>query len=64
VIPCECTIRQDFAKLLTDKAVAYLNVDYVMDGNVSLTVGAMPTLHDVIFEATKKVSWKNRLTNS
>jgi len=58
VLRCQLVSLQDYVKLLTDKAVAYLNVDYVLEGNSSMTVGAMPTLYDVIFNATKKVSLK------
>lgn len=51
-----CT--QDYVKLLTGRAVAYLNVDYTLDGTAALTVGALPTLRDTIFTAARKV-WTN-----
>jgi hypothetical protein len=46
---------QEFVKLLGTRAVAYLNVDYVMDGNMSLYAGAMPTMNEFIMKSAKIV---------
>lgn len=52
-------------KVLYERAVAYLNVDYTVDFTYALAIGTSPLLQDAIYEATKKVSMKNvwRSTN-
>jgi N-acetylated-alpha-linked acidic dipeptidase len=46
---------EEFVKLLGSRAVAYLNVDYVLDSNMSMIAAAMPTMNDVVFQAAKAV---------
>jgi hypothetical protein len=46
---------EEFVKLLGSRAVAYLNVDMILDGNVSMIAGALPTMYDVVFQAAQAV---------
>ena len=43
-------------KVLYERAVAYLNVDYAVDYNYVLYAGTSPLLQDSLYEATKLVS--------
>ncbi|XP_064617073.1 LOW QUALITY PROTEIN: N-acetylated-alpha-linked acidic dipeptidase 2-like [Liolophura sinensis] len=46
---------EDHMKVLYERAVAYLNVDYTVDFTYALAIGTSPLLQDSIFEATKKI---------
>ncbi|XP_069168816.1 putative N-acetylated-alpha-linked acidic dipeptidase [Procambarus clarkii] len=46
---------QQFAKQLSDKAVAYLNVDMAIEGNYTLRTKSSPLLADAVFESAKKI---------
>jgi len=45
---------EEFASILSERAVAYLNVDLIM-GNQSLLVDAVPSLYGVVINAAKRV---------
>ncbi|KAK7492612.1 hypothetical protein BaRGS_00016091, partial [Batillaria attramentaria] len=47
---------EDNLKLLQQRGVAYLNVDYAVDGHYSIAVGSSPLLQDVLYAVAKKVS--------
>uniref|UniRef100_A0A3B5AUI8 Aminopeptidase NAALADL1 n=1 Tax=Stegastes partitus TaxID=144197 RepID=A0A3B5AUI8_9TELE len=47
--------EQYFAKL-SERAIAYINVDIAVFANATLRASAMPSLESVIFKATKEVS--------
>ncbi|XP_069193533.1 N-acetylated-alpha-linked acidic dipeptidase 2-like [Procambarus clarkii] len=47
---------QQFAKQLSDRAVAYLNVDMALEGNYTLRTMSSPLLTDAVFESAKKVN--------
>lgn len=42
-------------KVLYERAVAYLNVDYAVDYNYVLFAGTSPLLQDSLYQATKLV---------
>lgn len=44
-------------KVLYERAVAYLNVDYAVDYNYVLYAGTSPLLQDSLYQATKLVRW-------
>ncbi|XP_069193341.1 N-acetylated-alpha-linked acidic dipeptidase 2 isoform X1 [Procambarus clarkii] len=46
---------QQFAKQLSDRAVAYLNVDMALEGNYTLRTMSSPLLTDAVFESAKKI---------
>ncbi|ROT78970.1 hypothetical protein C7M84_002310 [Penaeus vannamei] len=46
---------EQFSAILKDRAVVYLNVDMVMEGNYSFMASAVPTLYDVIVDTSKLV---------
>ncbi|XP_071551849.1 N-acetylated-alpha-linked acidic dipeptidase 2-like isoform X3 [Panulirus ornatus] len=46
---------EQFGKQLSDRTVAYLNVDMAIEGNNTLRTKSTPLLADVIFESAKKV---------
>lgn len=46
---------EQFSAILKDRAVAYLNVDMVMEGNYSFMASAVPMLYDVIIDTSKAV---------
>ncbi|XP_064600479.1 N-acetylated-alpha-linked acidic dipeptidase 2-like [Liolophura sinensis] len=46
---------EQYSKLLSDRTVAYLNIDTAVQGNFSLEGNASPLLYHVMYEATKKV---------
>ncbi|XP_062590034.1 N-acetylated-alpha-linked acidic dipeptidase 2-like [Saccostrea cucullata] len=46
---------EEYMKVLYERAVAYLNVDYAVDYNYVLTAGTSPLLQDSLYEATKMV---------
>ncbi|CAH1266289.1 NAALAD2 [Branchiostoma lanceolatum] len=48
---------EDFGKILTERAVAYLNVDMAVRATYSLRGRASPQLAPVLLEAAKKVPW-------
>lgn len=66
---------EDFANLLSNRAVVYLNVDVAVKGNYTLRVQSSPLLEFAFMEATKKIQapglkgsgetlyedWKNKL---
>jgi len=43
-------------KVLYERAVAYLNVDYACDYHYVLAAGTSPLLQDTLYESTKLVS--------
>ncbi|XP_078682601.1 aminopeptidase NAALADL1-like [Branchiostoma floridae x Branchiostoma belcheri] len=46
---------EQYAKLLGERLVTYVNMDVGVSGNYSLAVGASPSLRNAIYEATKRV---------
>ncbi|XP_039248449.1 putative N-acetylated-alpha-linked acidic dipeptidase [Styela clava] len=44
---------EEFQKLLSSRAVAYLNVDSVAVGNYTLNVKSTPNMNELIYESTK-----------
>ncbi|XP_018020759.1 putative N-acetylated-alpha-linked acidic dipeptidase [Hyalella azteca] len=46
---------QQFSKQLSDRAVAYLNIDQAFNGNYTFRAQASPLLRDIIYNATKEV---------
>ncbi|XP_061193543.1 N-acetylated-alpha-linked acidic dipeptidase 2-like isoform X2 [Saccostrea echinata] len=46
---------EEYMKVLYERAVAYLNVDYAVDYSYVLTAGTSPLLQDSLYEATKLV---------
>nr|KAG5703745.1 hypothetical protein BaRGS_023034 [Batillaria attramentaria] len=46
---------EDNLKLLQQRGVAYLNVDYAVDGHYSIAVGSSPLLQDVLYAVAKKL---------
>ncbi|KAA0186039.1 hypothetical protein HAZT_HAZT010103 [Hyalella azteca] len=51
---------QQFSKQLSDRAVAYLNIDQAFNGNYTFRAQASPLLRDIIYNATKEVSLTHR----
>lgn len=47
---------EQFAKQLSDRTVAYLNVDMAIEGNYTLRTKSTPLLTDVVFESAKKIA--------
>ena len=47
---------QEYMKVLYERAIAYLNVDYACDYTYVLVVGTSPLLQDTLYESTKLVS--------
>ncbi|XP_041856202.1 aminopeptidase NAALADL1 [Melanotaenia boesemani] len=47
---------EEYFTKLSERTVAYINVDIAVFGNTTLTAAGMPSLQDVIFKATKQVS--------
>nr|XP_033808392.1 putative N-acetylated-alpha-linked acidic dipeptidase isoform X2 [Geotrypetes seraphini] len=50
---------EEMNKILGSRAVAYLNVDLAIEGNTSLVAHGTPVLHNLIYEASKKVENPN-----
>ncbi|KAM3918010.1 glutamate carboxypeptidase 2-like isoform 2-T2 [Leptodactylus fuscus] len=50
---------EEMGKVLGSRAVAYLNVDLALAGNSTLRALATPILHQLLFEAAKKVENPN-----
>ena len=48
-------ILQNFAKVLSQRAVVYLNSDTILTGTDYLTIKASPMLHPMVMKAAKKV---------
>lgn len=48
-------LLQNFNAKLGQRAVAYLNMDTVVQGNYSLVVGGLPLMDGIVFEVTKQV---------
>lgn len=46
---------EDHMKVLLQRAVAYLNLDYSAVSNFTMAVGTSPLLHDIIYSVAKKV---------
>ncbi|XP_042865752.1 N-acetylated-alpha-linked acidic dipeptidase 2-like [Penaeus japonicus] len=46
---------EQFSAILKDRAVAYLNVDMVMEGNYSFMASSVPMLYDAIVSASRLV---------
>lgn len=46
---------EDHLKLLLQRAIAYLNLDYPALSNYTLAVGTSPLLQDVLYSAAKKI---------
>ena len=42
-------------KVLYERAIAYLNVDYACDYHYNLVAGVSPLLQDPLYEAAKQV---------
>lgn len=47
---------EEYFTKLSERTVAYINVDIAVFGNATLGVSGMPSLQNVIFKATKQVS--------
>ena len=47
---------EENAKVLSQRAVAYLNMDVAVGGNWSFNVDGSPLMHDLLISATKQVS--------
>uniref|UniRef100_A0A665U9B0 Glutamate carboxypeptidase 2 n=1 Tax=Echeneis naucrates TaxID=173247 RepID=A0A665U9B0_ECHNA len=47
---------EDNAKLLQERAVAYINADSAIEGTYTLRVDCTPSLHTLVYEVTKKVN--------
>lgn len=52
---------QHFPKVLSQRAVAYLNIDLLIEGMDTLRYKSTPMLYDVAYRAAKKVT--ENLTN-
>ncbi|XP_029373325.1 N-acetylated-alpha-linked acidic dipeptidase 2 [Echeneis naucrates] len=46
---------EDNAKLLQERAVAYINADSAIEGTYTLRVDCTPSLHTLVYEVTKKI---------
>lgn len=46
---------EQHAKVLSQRAVAYLNVDIAVSGNYSLTAAAVPMLRQLLIDSSKKI---------
>ncbi|PIK40106.1 hypothetical protein BSL78_23044, partial [Apostichopus japonicus] len=46
---------EDYARILTTRAVAYLNMDILVQGNFTIAASASPNLKEAMFEAAKLV---------
>lgn len=47
---------EEYMKVLYERAIAYLNVDYACDYNYVLTAGTSPLLQDTLYETTKLIA--------
>ncbi|XP_053177566.1 N-acetylated-alpha-linked acidic dipeptidase 2 [Scomber japonicus] len=47
---------EDNAKLLQDRAVAYINADSAIEGMYTLRVDCTPSLHTMVYDLTKQIS--------
>ncbi|KTG09599.1 hypothetical protein cypCar_00021933 [Cyprinus carpio] len=56
----ECIVAhvcsQDNARVLQERAVAYINADSAIEGMYTLRVDCTPSLHTLVYDITKKVS--------
>ena len=48
-------LLQHFAKVLSQRAVAYLNADVILQGMDHMRFRASPMLHNAVINAAKKV---------
>ena len=55
VFPHASFYRQEFQKILGERAVAYLNVDGAVSGNYTLAAKSTPLLYNAIYEAARRV---------
>ncbi|XP_045102094.1 putative N-acetylated-alpha-linked acidic dipeptidase isoform X2 [Portunus trituberculatus] len=46
---------EQFAKQLSDRAVAYLNVDMAIEGNYTLRTKSVPILTEAVYESAKRI---------
>lgn len=46
---------EQFAKQLSDRAVAYLNVDMAIEGNYTLRTKSVPILNEAVYESAKRI---------
>ncbi|XP_012946196.1 putative N-acetylated-alpha-linked acidic dipeptidase [Aplysia californica] len=46
---------EQYVATLRERAVAYVNVDIAVRGNDTLSAGSTPMMHDILFDAAKKV---------
>jgi len=46
---------EEYRKLLSERSVAYFNLDTAVNGNLSLSAGGVPLLYDFLFRATQKI---------
>ena len=55
---------EEYMKVLYERAIAYLNVDYACDYPYVLVAGTSPLLQDTLYESTKLVPNPNKTSNS
>ena len=46
---------QEQVKILSDRAVAYLNVDLAIEGNASMRAKGTPLLYNILYKVAKDV---------
>uniref|UniRef100_A0A8C9VRE3 Glutamate carboxypeptidase 2 n=1 Tax=Scleropages formosus TaxID=113540 RepID=A0A8C9VRE3_SCLFO len=47
---------EEHAKILQERAVAYINADSAIEGMYTLRVDCVPSLHTLVYDVTKKIS--------
>ncbi|CAM4549908.1 unnamed protein product [Leuciscus chuanchicus] len=52
---CSSVCLQDKARVLQERAVAYINADSAIEGMYTLRVDCTPSLHTLVYDITKKV---------
>lgn len=50
---------EQYAKVLMDRAVVYINVDLSVEGNVALRARALPILHDFVYDISTRIQSAN-----
>lgn len=55
---------EEFSKLLSDRVVAYLNLDVAVQGNQTLYAFGVPVLHQLLYDVTKSVTVPNEAKTS
>ena len=48
-------VFQEHVKILSERAVAYLNIDIAIQGNFTVRGGGVPLLEEAIYTVAKKV---------